>query len=81
MKKHRTFVENQDYIVRYLPFPNCSVDGAIMKGEDGIDYIYINTNVCLKRQIIALKHELEHLSNDDLYSEEPTYIIEGRMND
>lgn len=81
MKKERTIVENQDYIVRFVPFPNCAVDGAIMKGEEGLDYIYINTNVCLKRQITALKHEMEHLANDDLYSEEPTSIIEDRMND
>lgn len=81
MKKERTFVENQDYIVRFVPFPNCAVDGAIMKGEEGMDCIYINANVCPKRQIMALKHELKHLANDDLYSDEPTYIIEDRMND
>ena len=81
MNIKRTFIENQDYTVRFVSFPNCAVDGAIVKGEDGMDCIYINTNVCQKRQIMALKHELEHLAKDDLYSDEPTYIIEDRMND
>ena len=74
------YIEGQDYVLRYVPFPNCAADGAILKHPD-IPCIYINTRVSPKRQKKALKHELEHLKNDDLYSEEPTWLIEGRMND
>ena len=75
------YIEGQDYVLRYVPFPNCATDGAIVKHPDGMPNIYINSRVCPKRQQTALKHELEHLANDDLYSEEPMWMIEGRMND
>lgn len=78
MNYDKRYIEGQDYVVRLVPFPNCSVDGAIMKGEDGLDYIYINNKVCPERQRIALQHELEHLVNDDLYSEDSSEDIEGR---
>lgn len=72
-------IEGLDYIVRYVPFPNAGADGAIMSCPDGLACIYINSRVCPKRQRQALKHELEHLENDDLYSEESATEIEGRM--
>ena len=71
-------IEGQDYIVRYVPFPNCGVDGAIVSHPD-LTCIYINTNVCPKRQREALRHELDHLRNNDLYSSEPAEKIERNM--
>ena len=71
-------IEGMDYTVRYLPFPNCAVDGAVVSHPD-IPCIYINSKVCPKRQREALKHELEHLANDDLYSDELAEEIERRM--
>lgn len=72
-------IEGLDYIVRYVPFPNTGADGAVLSSPDGLACIYINSRVCPKRQQQALKHELEHLMNDDLYSEESAIEIEGRM--
>ena len=74
-------IEGLDYIVRYVPFPNSALDGAIVSCPDGLACIYINTRVCQKRQRQALKHELEHLENDDLYLEETAEAIEDRMNE
>ena len=71
-------IEGMDYIVRYVPFPNCGVDGAIVSHPD-LTCIYINSRVCPKRQREALQHELDHLKNDDLYSEELAVDIERRM--
>lgn len=71
-------IEGQDYVVRYLPFPNCGVDGAIVSHPD-IANIYINSRVCPKRQREALAHELDHLKNDDLYAEESAAEIERNM--
>ena len=71
-------IEGQDYVVRVVPFPNCAVDGAVVSNEDGIANVYINSKVCIKRKMEALKHELEHIINDDLYSSTPVEIIEGR---
>ena len=73
-----SLVEGQDYIVRCVPFPNCAVDGAIVSSVD-FPCIYINSRVCPKRQREALQHELEHLENGDLYSDDPAEAIEGRM--
>lgn len=73
-------VEGQDYVVRRVPFPNCSADGVVVSHPD-IACIYINSNVCLDRQKDAFEHELKHIENGDLYSEEDAVIIEGRMND
>lgn len=78
MKK---LLEGQDFVIRWLPFPNCKVDGAIMRHPDGIAQIYINSRVSQERQLAALQHEMEHLYKDDLYSDEPREMIEGRMND
>lgn len=73
-------VEGLDYIVRTAPFPNCAADGFIMSHPD-IACIYINSNISPERQKKALLHELRHLGNDDLYSDEPAWLIEERMND
>lgn len=75
----KMLIEGQDYFVRVLPFPNCAVDGSVVSNHDGTASIYINSRVCQKRQEEALEHELEHLANDDLYSEDPVELIEGRM--
>ena len=74
----KRLIEGQDYVIRYVSFPNCSADGAIVSHPD-ITCIYINTKVCPKRQREALQHELEHLENDDLYSDELAEVIERRM--
>ena len=75
---NKCLIEGVDYTIRFAPFPNCEVDGAIVSNPD-MPCIVINTRVCPKRQQEALKHEMEHLMNDDLYSEEDVEIIEGRM--
>ena len=74
-------VEGLDYCVYIVPFPNTGEDGALMSSPDGCVSIYLNSRVCPDRQRKALKHELEHLANGDLYSSEPVESIEGRMND
>ena len=71
-------IEGQDYVVRYVPFPNCAADGAVVSHPD-IPTIYINSRFCPKRQREALQHELDHLANDDLYSDELAEVIERRM--
>lgn len=71
-------IEGQDYVVRYVPFPNSAADGAVVSHPD-LPCVYINSRVCPKRQREALEHELAHLKNNDLYSEEPAADIERRM--
>ena len=71
-------IEGQDYVIRCVPFPNSAVDGAIVSHPD-ISCVYINSRVSPKRQREALQHELDHLKNDDLYSDDPAVEIERRM--
>ena len=71
-------IEGQDYVVRYVPFPNSAADGAVVSHPD-LPCIYINSRVCPKRQREALEHELQHVRNQDLYNDEPAADIERRM--
>lgn len=75
-EKH--LVEGQDYVVREIDFGNSAADGAVMSCEDGVPNIYINGRVCPKRRREALEHELEHIVNNDLYSDRPIEEIEKR---
>lgn len=71
-------IEGQDYVVRYVPFPNSAADGAVVSHPD-LPCIYINSRVCPKRQREALEHELQHVRNQDLYNDELAADIERRM--
>lgn len=78
-KTKKRLIEGQDYVVRYLDFKSNAADGAIISCAEGIACIYINARASIRAQQDAFQHELEHLENDDLYSEEPVEVIEGRM--
>lgn len=73
----------RDYNVRVVPFPNNSVSGCIISDPEGSGFatIVINANLCQRKQEEAYRHELRHLMNDDLYSEEAVHTIEKRMCD
>lgn len=69
-------IENQDYFVRVIPFPVYSIGGAVTPNDDGSFSVYINANLSLERQRKALKHELDHIENDDFYNGKPITEIE-----
>ena len=75
--RQRCLCEGQDYVIRTADFGSSAADGAVMSCEDGVANIYINIRVCPQRQRDALKHELDHIANDDLYSEAPIEEIEA----
>ena len=76
----KSYLEGQDFAVHVVPFPNCATDGAIMSDPDGFINIYVNSRVSRDRQRKALEHEIVHMVNDDLYSNEEREVLEGRMN-
>ena len=77
--KRKKLIENVDFVVRSLPLPSKSFDGCVVANEEGCHTIVINESVCKARQRAALKHELYHIENDDLYNDtEDTESIEGR---
>lgn len=75
----RSIVEGQDYVIREIDFGNSAADGAVVSHPDGVVTIFINQRVCPQRKKDALEHELDHIANDDLYSELPIEEIEGDL--
>ena len=68
-------IEGIDYFVRIIPFPaNC--DGAVMLNDDGTYSVYINANTSVAMQYNALQHEINHIKNDDMYSDKSIIEIE-----
>jgi len=54
-------LENSDYFVRFVPFPNGAADGAVMPNDDGTYSVYIDINAEDKKKKAALEHELRHI--------------------
>ena len=70
-------IENSDYYVRVVPFPVRKVGGMVIPNEDGTFSIFINAHLSKERQIKALKHELEHIENNDFYNGKAIREIEN----
>jgi len=71
----------RDFKVKLVPFPNQAADSCVVTDPDGSGFltIVINANIPRERQIKAYQHELKHIENDDLYSDELVKDIEERM--
>lgn len=62
-------LENSDYFVRIIPFPNYGADGLVVSNGDGTLTIILNANITRERQISAFNHELRHIEREDLFSD------------
>ena len=69
-------IENADYFVRYMDFPVWNCGGFCLLNDDGTYSVYINTRLSQKRQQEALKHEIRHILNGDMFSISPIELIE-----
>jgi hypothetical protein len=67
-----------DNIVRCIKLPY-RVKGMTVSDEHGNNNIYINKNLSYEMQIEALKHELEHIKNNDFCSYSPVEVLESRV--
>ena len=63
-------VEGQDYFLYYLKFPNLANKGSVTPNDDGTFSVYVNTRYPSEMYPDIVKHELDHLNNDDLYKED-----------
>ena len=72
-----TYLYNVDFYVRLVDMPP-SIGGAICPNEDGTFSIYINARKSLKAQLAALQHEINHIIDDDFYSDLPIEVIESK---
>ena len=69
-------VYEEDYCIRYIALPT-SIHGVTAQDEHGFNNIYINTNIGIEEQRIALRHEIEHIARGDFYrTEVPLEMIE-----
>lgn len=66
-----------DYFIRFIPLP-WHVKGFVTPNDDDTYSVYINSLLPEPVQRITLEHELYHIRNGDLYSDEPVSIIEKR---
>lgn len=71
-------IEGADYFVRVVPFPNFAADGLVVSNGDGTETVLLNANTTYERQQETMKHERDHIENDDLYREGDVQKMEDR---
>lgn len=66
-----------EYRVRLIDLPP-KVDGMVSIDDEGFYNIYINARLSREMQRAALRHELEHIADDDLYNAQPIEAVENK---
>lgn len=66
-----------EYRVRLVDLPP-RVGGMVSMDDDGFYNIYLNARLSREMQRAALRHELEHIADDDLYNTRPITEVERR---
>lgn len=66
-----------DCTVRLVDLP-VTVRGLVSEDETGWPNVYINARLSREMQREALRHELDHIAEDDLYSTRPIEAVEHR---
>ena len=66
-----------EYRVRLVDLPS-KVDGMVSVDDDGFYNIYLNARLTRERQRKALRHELDHIAEDDLYNTRPIEVVENK---
>lgn len=65
--------------IYYIDLPY-KIAGTVILNDDASYTIYINRRLSIERQYKALRHELRHITNNDLYSELSIREIEENYN-
>lgn len=71
-----TYLPQADIFVRLVNLPP-SIGGIVTPNDDGTFSVYINANRPSERQIASYFHELEHIENDDFYTDKDIKEIEN----
>ena len=69
-------IEGVDYFVRLVDFPNCKCNGAVALNDDGTYSVYINAKASDEQKKRAMRHEYNHMANDDFYGDKDIRSIE-----
>lgn len=71
-------IEGVDYFVRVVPFPvGAGTNGMLALNDDGTYSVYINSRASAEAQKIAMRHEYDHMTKDDMYGDKDITDIEG----
>lgn len=68
-------IEGADYFVRKTNIPTNN-GGLVVLNEDGTYSVYINDRLDPERQKRAMRHEYDHMANDDLFKDCPIEEVE-----
>ena len=70
-------IEGADYFVRVIDFPDgVNRVGFVLLNSDGTYSVYINARASAYAQKKAMRHEFNHMANDDLYGDKDIRTIE-----
>lgn len=72
-------IENADYFIRLVQFPNRSADAVVVENDDGTYSVYMDSRLDREHHLEGYSHELEHMMRDDIYrSDVPITEIEKK---
>ena len=70
-------IEGADYFVRLVPFPeNAKIHACTLLNDDGTYSVYLDSKTPSERKKRAMRHELNHMANDDMHGEKDIRSIE-----
>lgn len=71
-------IEGIDYFVRLVPFPTGSgSDGMVLLNDDCTYSVYLNSKATVESRRKAMRHELKHMTSDDMYGEKSVAELEN----
>ena len=73
-------IEGADYFVRLVDFPlGVGSNGMLLLNDDGTYSVYLNARASADIQKKAMRHEYDHMANDDMYGDKDIRSIEGAL--
>lgn len=70
-------IENADYFVRVIQFPKgVNRVGIVLLNEDGTYSVYLNSRASEAQKRKAMRHEMLHMANDDMFGDKDIRQIE-----
>lgn len=70
------YLSGADYFIRLIDLPP-QVGGVVTPNEDGTYSVYLNSRKSREQNRIDFIHELNHIRNDDFYSDADIAVIEN----
>lgn len=70
-------IEGADFFVRFIDFPNdANCGGMVLLNDDGTYSVYLDPRRSTSRMKKTMRHEFDHMVNDDLFGDKDVETIE-----